>query len=66
MDKELADLLEKLAKYLREHSKPNPFPDVRWDELYDSPKSRPLCEACRNGGICMCYQPQWDSPICKS
>lgn len=68
-NKELADLLEKLAKHLRENSKPLPadfqrvIDDNFWD-LLRPPTGRPMCEACRRGGVCGCYQPLWDSPIC--
>ncbi len=55
-DQELADLLEKVAKNLRENSRPLP-PDFRkvlednyWD-LLDGPQ---MCDACRKGGVCGC------------
>jgi hypothetical protein len=67
---ELADTLEKLAKHLRENNSPLPADDARkiheniW-KLYDTtPPQRPMCDACRRGGVCGCYQPLWDSPTC--
>lgn len=68
-DEELADLLEQLAKHLRERSQPMPadfqrIVDERFWDLLQPPRSRPICEACRRGGVCGCYQPEWDSPIC--
>lgn len=67
---ELADLLEKLAKNLRENSKPcladfQRIVDDNYWELLQGPIERPICEACRKGGVCSCYQPQFDSPTCK-
>ena len=69
-DEELAELLEKVAKHLRDNARPlpdefqKPLRDNLWD-LYEVPTSRPICDACRNGGVCMCYQPEWDSPKCS-
>ena len=38
--------------------------DNLW-HLYGNPIGpRPICESCRNGGVCGCYQPLWDSPKC--
>jgi hypothetical protein len=71
LNNELADLLEKVAKKLREENKPLPADFQRvvdenfWKLLGEPPKSRPVCDACRNGGVCGCYQPEWDSPTCS-
>lgn len=62
-DHEIADLLEKLAKLLRERDEPQRLEFV-WPPLRD-PFERPMCEACRRGGVCGCYQPLYDSPWCS-
>lgn len=71
-DKELADLLEQVAKKLREQSKPlePEFQKIIYDNLWDLyigqpvPRPRPMCESCKRGGVCGCYQPEFDSPRC--
>lgn len=64
----LPDLLEELARRLREGQQdlPPEFQRTIYEniwELYGPPRGRPICEACRRGGVCGCYQPEWDSPV---
>jgi hypothetical protein len=71
-NEKLADLLEHLARELRENNKPLPddiqrgIHDNLWRLYGEPPVGRPMCDACSKGGVCGCYQPQWDSPTCKA